>query len=62
MAYIKICDLCGRQMMFAESTRQFKVKELKGSWEDHWWRRVDAHEVCIRGLMEEIHKKGERKK
>lgn len=62
MAYIKICDLCGQRMMFAESTRHFKVKERKGFWEEHWWKPIDVHEVCVRRLMEEIHKKEEQKK
>ena len=61
MACIKICDLCGRRIS-REPARHFKVKERKGLWEEHWWEPIDVHEVCIRELMEEIHKKEEQKK
>lgn len=50
MAYIRVCDLCGKPLR--ETGREFKIKEQKYSWYEHWWEKIVCHDECVRRLME----------
>ena len=46
----RFCDLCGKPM--DSDSRTFKIKELKVSWHEFWWERIDAHDECIKKLFD----------
>jgi len=52
------CDLCGKPLSDNES-RNFKIKELKASWDEHWWQRIDAHVECVEKLLDSVKKNNE---
>ena len=45
------CDLCGKPLD-SDKSRNFKIKELKVSWHESWWQRMDAHDECIKKLFD----------
>lgn len=48
------CDLCGEPLLNIEKSRSFKIKELKFSWHESWWQRIDTHEECIKKLFDSL--------
>lgn len=54
MSLVAICDLCGRPLS-ADEARVFKIKELKISWHERGWENIDAHNECIRKLLQAAH-------
>ena len=51
MAYIQLCDLCGKPMTYGEPQRNFKIKELKTNWWEHCWVTLDVHKECAEKLF-----------
>ena len=46
----RVCDLCGKPMY--SDSRACKIKELKFSWHEFWWEKIDAHDECIKKLFD----------
>lgn len=58
MAYIKICDLCGKPIQ-GEPQKNYKIKERWSSWWESGWVPIDAHEECVKKLFDAARNKTE---
>lgn len=45
-----VCDICGETI--TRGGRSFKIKECKGLFEGFFWMELDAHDECVRMLIE----------
>lgn len=59
MGQIVVCDLCGKKLTGGMEQRNFKVKELKSSWDALRWQRIDVHRECLEKLLEAVNSEGE---
>ena len=66
VAQVTFCDLCHKPIKFENTTRKFKIKEVKHfinhfdcmAWDS--WVTIDAHSECVEKLFEAT-KDGEQK-
>ena len=53
MAYIHVCDLCGKPLSFSDNYSEYRIKKKWYAWPcDHGWERIDAHNDCVKRLYE----------
>ena len=57
MAYVFICDLCGKKIEpgWDEST-VYKIKRKRSSDVSFIWKTIDAHDKCVNALLKEKEK------
>lgn len=54
MGYRLYCDLCGKDIDNGEESRHFKVKEKKALFHDVWWEKIEAHDECVRAVINAV--------
>lgn len=47
--YQLICDLCGEPIKYVG--RMFKIKELKSFGPEWHWVKLDAHNECVKKIL-----------
>lgn len=52
MAYIRICDLCGKPLN--EIGREYKVKKRWYSGPDSGWATLECHDECAQLFWEQL--------
>lgn len=52
-----LCDICGKPI--EREGREFKIKERIWHWDFFYWDHLDAHDECVKMLVQA---KRERKK
>lgn len=52
MAYIHVCDLCGKPLTFSDDYSEYRIKKRWCLGPDHGWERIDAHNDCIKRMYE----------
>ena len=61
MAYVLVCDLCGKPLTSEESSEHYKIKKLRFSWHESWWETIDIHKQCrekLFGLVKDYDSEG----
>lgn len=53
MGYIKVCDLCGKPMR--ETGKKYRIN----SWYESGWTKIDAHDECVKRLLNALDDKRE---
>lgn len=53
MSKVLKCDLCKKLIRSGEEY-ELKVKRRQHYWYEYAWIRIDAHNVCIKRIMESI--------
>ena len=51
MAYIHVCDLCGRPLDHKNDYSEYRIKKRWCLGPDHGWERLDAHDSCIQAVL-----------
>lgn len=54
----RFCDLCGQPLDTIEG--EYKIKKRWYAGPDSGWERIDAHEACIKQLLERSKKHDKR--
>lgn len=49
MGYIRVCDLCGKPLQ--EVGREYRIKRRWYSWHENGWEPIEAHDECVRKLL-----------
>ncbi len=49
MAYIRVCDLCGKPLQ--STGKKYRIKKLWVSWYESGWVTIEAHDECIEKLL-----------
>lgn len=60
MAYQLICDLCGKPIIDGANKR-YRIKERWVSWYESGWVTIDAHEECVKKLIDSVKENKEEK-
>lgn len=55
MAYIHVCDLCGRPLDYKNDYSEYRIKKRWCLGPDHGWERLDAHDSCIQAVLNARH-------
>lgn len=50
MAYVQVCDLCGKPMLTPQ--KNYKIKERWHLWHESGWATLDVHEECAKKLFD----------
>ena len=45
-----LCDLCGKPI--ERGGREFEIKECKGLFDGFFWVKLDAHDECVKMLVQ----------
>lgn len=46
----EVCDICGKPI--ARNGREFRIKELHGLFDGFFWKEIDAHDECVKMLIQ----------
>lgn len=49
MAYVRVCDLCGKPLQ--SIGKKYRIKERWVSWWESGWITIDAHDECVKKLL-----------
>ena len=55
MAYIHVCDLCGRPLDYKNDYSEYRIKKRWCLGPDSGWERLDAHDSCIQAVLNARH-------
>ncbi len=50
MGYIRVCDLCGKPLH--EEGREYRIRRRWCLWYEYGWETIDAHDECVRKLLD----------
>lgn len=49
MGYIRVCDLCGKQLY--GNDQEYKIKRRWDSGPDSGWEKIECHDDCVKKLL-----------
>lgn len=58
MGVIHVCDLCGKPLGLDDYCKKYKIKEEWTSWWEHGWSTIEAHDECVRKLLDGVKRNG----